>query len=306
MDSACRIGGGKAAGMAAEALSRIEDLAPRQMRTPDQPAEAHVVDPQALSEASEIVARGLLDGCLSFQHVAQRLEPITEVCPGCAFGARRARLLRPVMESIALHSPLLEQNQLKILVNSVRLAIVEGDDAKAQQFLSRSNNASVRIFVKALQPERLKQFLQAGLELYGIDSEDGRLFWALLLGEGLPARSVEYAAAARCLACKAVSERHASAEEWIELARVHSAALTDKVMFRDINRAVEVIALYRDLFIKTNGEWDRLSRRSGGEAAIGFRATTTKWPMAPAARRIRTSSSICVCCVWRPQGGKSS
>ena len=250
--------GGNAAGTAEEALSRIEDLAPQDVRTLGQRPQAHVADPPALREAAEVVAKGLNDGYLPFEQVAQRLEPITEVCSGCAFGARRAQLLRPAMESIALHSPLRGQHQLTILVNAVRLAIVEGDYAKAQQLLSRSNNDFVRNFIKALPPEGLKRFLQAGLELYGIDSDDGKLFWALLLDEGLPAGSMEAATAARCLACKAVAGDHALAEDLVDLARRYTAQLTDEAMRRDLTRAIEVIALYHTLLKKTDGEWSRL------------------------------------------------
>ncbi len=251
-------GGGRAVQIVAEALDLIEDLAPRQVDAPDQPAKVLVLDPRALREASEIVSRGLMDGVIAFQHVAERLQPITEVCSGCAFGARRAKILLPVMESVALHSQLQTEEQLKILVNSVRLAIVEGDYARAQQFLSRAGSALVRQFLHALPPERLKQFLQAGLELYGVDSDDGRLFWALLLDQGLRRGTGEAAGAARCLACKAVGNRHPWAQDWIEIARRHAAELTDEILRRDTHRAVEVIALYHELIQKTNGEWEAL------------------------------------------------
>ena len=250
--------GGRAAAIAADAVDQVEMLAPFDPPVPDKRAQARVLDPGALSAASKIAAGGILQGDLPLHPISQRLGRITEVCSGCAFGVRRARLLRPIMESISQTSALQEEHQLRILVNTVRLAIIEGNFDQAKQFHARLESAPVQEFFKALSPERLREFLQAGLELNGIESEDGRLFMALIQSQELPVGTLAASGAARCLACKAVAARHAAADDWIELARRYGAALSEEIDRRDANRGVEAIAVYHDILRQTGGDWNRV------------------------------------------------
>ena len=223
----------------------------------DQREQPPVLDPQSVKRAAEQVAKGLHDGYLPVARVSEALVDRTHVCSGCAWGARRGQLLRPVMEAIA-QSPVAESEaQLQILANTARLKLLEGDYEGARNLLVQSRNAAVQDFLKTLAPDRLKAFLQVGLELYGVDSEDGELFWGLLAGE-LKRGTQEAATAARCLACKAVGAQDASAAALIELATSHAQALTDEPMRRDLHRAVETIALFHAVQEKTGGEWARL------------------------------------------------
>ena len=237
-------GPGKAA---AEAFTELEELTKQEI----------VPDPQRLTDAVKRLVQLCKDGYITPNFAERTLAARTEVCSGCGFGVHRAQLLAPLVELIARSARLQTPDQILVLVNAARLALIEGRQHEAQQLFVRTEGARVQKVFRSLPVNRRKIILQTSIELNGIDNDAGYLL-RLLAEDEFGRGSSEAAGALRCLACKAASVYHAGTSELIEAAREFAAAIKDDAERHNYQKSVEAIAVFYDLALQTQGDWERL------------------------------------------------